>query len=84
MNVVFDYRFEYYHLVHDDDYQFKFDNNDDYDFNQKNQQFISDFRACGPYLRYAPDFFFRNNEQQSNSLMQKNANESPNIIIHHQ
>nr|XP_027197388.1 1-phosphatidylinositol 3-phosphate 5-kinase-like [Dermatophagoides pteronyssinus] len=53
-----------------------FFNNDDYDFNQKNQQFISDFRACGPYLRYAPDFFFRNNEQQSNSLMQKNANES--------
>ncbi|OTF83976.1 1-phosphatidylinositol 3-phosphate 5-kinase-like protein, partial [Euroglyphus maynei] len=52
--------------------------NDDYEFNQKCQQFISDFRACGPYLRYAPDFFFRNNNEQqsSNSSMKKNANES--------
>ncbi|XP_075584581.1 1-phosphatidylinositol 3-phosphate 5-kinase fab1 [Dermatophagoides farinae] len=62
--------------------------NDDYDFNQKSQQYISDFRACGPYLRYAPDFFTRNNvrgqpppqQQQQHSNSNSNNNHTMMMI----
>lgn len=33
--------------------------NDQYNFNVKSQEFVSDFRSCGPYSRYAPNFFNR-------------------------